>query len=171
MTETKRKNRIRYLIWCVLILFAFLLQSTDGLCIRISGTAVSFVLPLLTPVCMFEKEKSACWFGLFAGLLMDSISPVMVGYNALMLLILCTCIGFFTTNVVRNTLLTNLIVGSVFIFLYESLYWLFFIQFKQIIGASSVYFTVYLPNIILSALMIIPAFFIVRAIHRPLQTK
>jgi rod shape-determining protein MreD len=120
---------------------------------------------------MFEKEKYACWFGLFAGLLMDTVSPSMVGYNALIMLILCTLIGFISTNYLRNTLLTNIIVSLLFIFLTESLYWLFFVEFKQTVGAPVAYLTVFLPTILLSSIMSVPVFFIVRAINKRLKAE
>ena len=171
MTDTKKKNRIRWLIFGLILLLAFLIQSTNGLSLRLGELKIPVLLPVLSVICMFEKEKSACWYGLFAGLLLDSISAVMIGYNALILLILCTAIGYLATNLLRNTILTNVITGFVFMFLYESLYWLFFIDFKQYIGASQVYFSSYLPAAFIGAIMIIPIFFIIRIINRPLQAK
>ena len=171
MTEAKKKNRIRALVFGAILLLAFLIQSTDGLSLHIGSAKLPLLLPVLSVICMFEKEKAACWYGLFAGFLMDSISTVMIGYNALVLLILCTAIGYLATNLLRNTILTNLLVGFSFLFIYESLYWLFFIEFKQYIGASAAYFGSYLPSALLGTVMIIPLFLIIRLINRPLQIK
>lgn len=165
MTDAKKKNLIRWLIWGVLIVAAFLIQSTAGLNLHIGKVQIYLLLPFLSCICMFEKETYACWFGLFSGFLMDIVSPSMVGYNALIMLLLCTCIGYISTNYLRNTLLTNLAVGVVFIFLTQSLYWLFFIEFKQTAGALATYLSVYLPSILLSAILIVPVFFIIRAIN------
>lgn len=171
MTEEKKKNLIKRAVWALLISAAFLLQSTDGISPKIGNIPVTAVLPVLSVICMFEKEKTACWYGLFAGLLMDVVSPSMVGYNALILLILSTGIGFLSTNYLRNTLLTNLLVGFAFVFLNRSLYWLFFIEFKQLANAGGTYLTVYLPSIFIDWILIIPTFFIIRAINLKLKPK
>ena len=97
---------------------------------------------------------------------MDMVSPSMVGYHALIFMLLCAFIGHLSTAYLRNTLLTNLLMGSFLIFLTESLYWLFFIEFKQVAGASIVYLTDFLPTILLNILLIIPAFFLILAIHK-----
>lgn len=171
MTDAKKKNIIRCIIWGLLIAAGFLIQSTYGLQWHIGNVQILIMLPFVSCICMFEKERGACWFGLFAGFLLDMVSPSMIGYNALIMLILCTLIGLVSSNCLRNTLLSNLAVGAVFIFLDESLYWLFFIEFKQTAGASATYLSVYLPSILLSIIMIIPVFFIIRAINIKLKPK
>lgn len=166
MAQSKKQDIKRNIVWVVLLCIAFLLQTTDGLKLHIGNITFLLVLPLLSCICMFEKEKLACWYGLFAGLLLDVVSPSMVGYNALVLLLICTFIGWISTNYLRNTLLTNLVTGSLLIFLYESLYWLFFVEFKNTAGASGAYFGKFLPAILLNIVLIVPIFFMVLAINR-----
>lgn len=166
MRITKKNDFKRNCIWVLLLCAAFLLQTTYGIVPHIGQIKLLPMLPVLSCVCMFEKEKAACWYGLLAGLLMDVVSPSMVGYNALILLLSCAFIGWISTNYLRNTLLTNLVCGSLLVFLTQSLYWLFFIEFKQTAGASGVYFTHFLPTIILNSLLIIPFFFLILAINK-----
>ena len=166
MAQNKKQDIKRNIVWAALLSFAFLLQTTDGLKLQIGNINLLPVLPLLSCICMFEKERLACWYGLFVGLLLDVVSPSMVGYNALILLLICTFIGWISTNYLRNTLLTNLVMGSLLIFLQESLYWLFFVEFKNTAGASGIYFTGFLPTILINILLIVPVFFIVLHINR-----
>ena len=166
MAREKKQDIKRNIVWVALLCTAFLLQTTDGLRLHIGNITLVLVLPLLSCICMFEKERLACWYGLFVGLLLDVVSPSMVGYNALILLLICTFIGWISTNYLRNTLLTNLVMGSLLIFLYESLYWLFFVEFKNTAGASGIYFGRFLPTILLNILLIVPIFFIVLYINR-----
>ena len=86
-------------------------------------------------------------------------------------MLICTFIGWVSTNYLRNTLLTNLVMGSVLIFLGQSLYWLFFIEFKQTDGAGLVYLTVFLPTILMNMILIIPFFFLVLAIGRKFKKE
>lgn len=120
---------------------------------------------------MFEKEKYAPWYGLACGLLMDMVSPSMVGYHALIFMLLCTFIGHISTAYLRNTLLTNLVMGSFLVFFSQSLYWLFFLEFKQVAGASLIYLTDYLPTILLNILLVIPAFFLILVIHKKFKEE
>ncbi len=171
MRLTKKNLIKKHCIWVLLICAAFLLQTTFGFMPHIGQIKILPLLPLLSCICMFEKEKYACWYGLFTGLLMDVVSPSMVGYHALIMMLLCTFIGWVSTNYWRNTLLTNLVAGGILIFLSQSLYWLFFIEFKQTEGASGIYFTAYLPTIILNILLVIPLFFPVLAIYRKFKKE
>jgi len=171
MKLTKKNTIKKHAIWVLLLCAAFLLQTTYGFMPHIGQVKILPLLPLLSCICMFEKEKCACWYGLFAGLLMDVVSASMVGYHALITMILCTFIGWMSTNYLRNTLLTNLVMGSLFIFLSQSLYWLFFVEFKQTAGASGIYFSLYLPTIILNILLVIPFFFLVLAIHKKFKKE
>lgn len=164
MKLTKKNEIKKHIVWVLLLCIAFLWQTTSGLIPHIAHISLRPMLPLLGCICMFEKEKYACWYGLFTGLLMDVVSPSMVGYHALILLLLCTFIGWVSTGYLRNTLLTNLVMGGVLIFLSESLYWLFFIEFKQTAGASKVYLTDFLPGILINIILIIPFFFLVLAL-------
>ena len=171
MIQTKKQDIKRNIVWVLLLSAAFLLQTTDGLKLHIGNINLLLVLPFLNCICMFEKEKLACWYGLFTGLLLDVVSPSMVGYNALILLLICTFIGWISTNYLRNTLLTNLLTGSLLIFLSQSLYWLFFIEFKNTGGAGAVYLRTFLPTILVNILLIVPVFFIVLAINRYFKNK
>ena len=171
MKLTKKNEIKKHIVWVLLLCAAFLLQTTYGFMPHIFHAKLLPLLPLLGCICMAEKEKCAPWYGLFCGLLMDVTSPSMVGYNALILMLICTFIGWVSTNYLRNTLLTNLVMGSVLIFLGQSLYWLFFIEFKQTDGAGLVYLTVFLPTILMNMILIIPFFFLVLAIGRKLKKE
>lgn len=171
MKLEKKKDIIRNALWVLLLCAAFLLQTTYGFMPHIGAAKLLPLLPMLSCVCMFEKQKAACWYGLGAGLLMDVVSPSMVGYNALIMMLLCALIGWLSTNYLRNTLLTNLLTGSVFIFLNESLYWLFFVDFKQTAGAGGMYFSKVLPTVIVTSLLIIPFFFLALAIYKKYRVE
>ena len=172
MIKLTKKNTIKkHVIWVLLLCATFLLQTTYGFMPHIGQVKILPMLPLLSCICMFEKEKFACWYGLFTGLLMDIVSASMVGYHALIMMLLCTFIGWISTNYLRNTLLTNLVMGGTLVFFSQSLYWLFFVEFKQTAGASGIYFSSYLPTILLNTLLVIPFFFLVLAIHKKFKKE
>lgn len=171
MKLSKKNEMKRHLVWVVFLSVAFLIQTTYGFMPQLFQINLYPVLPLLSCICMFEKEKYACWYGLFTGLLLDVVSPSMVGYHAFIFLLLCTGIGYFSTNYLRNTLLTNLVMGGLLIFISQSLYWLFFIEFKQTAGASVTYFTRFVPSMLLNTVLVIPFFFLTLSISKKLKAE
>ncbi len=171
MTKEKKLNLIRYAVWALFLLIAFLAQSTKGLAVEIGQAHLCFVIPTVICICMFEKEKAGCWFGLAGGLLMDLTSPVIPGYNALMLLITGTAVGLLITNLLRNTLLTAFVFCSVSLFLYESFYWLFFVFLKGTVSPSGIYWSNYFMTFFWSTLLlVVPVYLIFRAVNKALRT-
>ena len=171
MKITKKNEIKKHILWGLLLCAAFLLQTTYGFMPHIGQIKLLPLLPLLSCICMAEKEKYAPWYGLGCGLLMDVVSPSMVGYNALILMLICTFIGWVSSNYLRNTLLTNLVMGSVLIFLEQSLYWLFFIEFNQTVGSGVTYLTNFLPTILVNIILIVPFFFVVLAIGKKFKKE
>ena len=171
MKEEKKQLIKRNAVYVLLLSAAFLIETTFGFMPRLGSAKLLPMLPLLSCICMFEKENFAPWYGLGCGLLMDMVSPSMVGYHALILLAVCTFIGWISSNYLRNTLLTNLLSGSILIFLNQSLYWLFFVEFKQTGGATGIYFSKFLPTIIINIILVIPFFFVVLAVKKRFKEK
>ena len=171
MKQNRKQDIWRNIVYILLISAAFLLETTYGFMPHLGNARLLPMLPLLSCVCMFEKERLAPWYGLFAGFLMDMVSPSMVGYHALILLLICTLIGWLSSNWLRNTLLTNLLAGSLLVFFNQSLYWLFFIEFKQTAGAGAIYWSKFVPTILMNILLVLPFFFLVLSVKKHFKAE
>ena len=69
MELNKKQNTIKYVLYCVLILLADLLQNTGGLITTIFSAHCFLLIPVTITLAMSEGEKEATLLGLFGGLL------------------------------------------------------------------------------------------------------
>ncbi len=157
---------LRRIMYILLTLAAFILQFTI---IPKTGIPVSFYL--LIPVCisisMFEKEFSGLFFGLIAGALWDLASPLTDGFLALVFAVICCLAGLLTHYLLRNTLLTAIILSLTASVLYTLILQFYFIESFSIDLFSKLLQEHYLPPVIITAVLTVPVYFLVRqtAIH------
>lgn len=169
MTKTRRTIIIRYTVWAVLLLLAFLVQTTNGLALNVGKAHICLIIPIVICISMFEMEKVGCWYGLAAGLLMDIPSPVISGYNALVMLITGTLVGLLVRYLLRNTLLSAIVFCGSSLFLYESFYWLFFVFLKGTAAPNGIYWSNYFSTFLVSMIFVIPIYLIMSFIYKKLS--
>lgn len=83
MTKQNKNKFFDAFLYSVLLIIAFFLQSTPIL-FKASSPSPSLILSVILVISFFENPKFSALFGLFAGILIDSIS---VGGNGLYALI------------------------------------------------------------------------------------
>lgn len=168
MRNKTSPNLLRHVAWSVLLVLAFLLQTTSGFALKVGSAHFQLVIPVIICIAMFERESVGCWYGLAGGLLMDVVSPVIPGYNALMLLITGTVAGLLIHHLLRNTVLTALVFCFVSLFLYESNYWLFFVYLKGTLEPGGIYWSNYFLTVLWSMVIVIPLYLLVRVVKKKL---
>ncbi len=103
----------RYLKWTaygLILLVALLLQSAPHGFPEIAGGRPILLLPLAVAIAMFEGPVGGAAAGVAAGLLWDLFSDRLFGFNALLLMLLCCGCGLFVQLLMRNNLLSFLIL-------------------------------------------------------------
>lgn len=165
-----RKNTkiliIRRAAFAVIILLAHILQNTNGFFPEIFGARAFLLIPLAVCIGMFEREITGAVFGLFAGALWDSVSGLGDGWNTLFLMLTGALCGLLINVLMRNHLLTALILSAAANVIYVSLYLLFFVIARGLDSAGYLFLTFYLPSAVYSFLFT-PIFYItVRAIMK-----
>ncbi len=94
---TKKDKTIKYLVICVLVLCAHLIQNVGDLIITISGAKCFLIIPTLIILTIDEDEKISALFGLLAGFLCDSISANHFGFNAIFFALMCYASSAFVS--------------------------------------------------------------------------
>lgn len=153
MELTVHQKTVKYVIYCLCIALAGILQNTAGLLLQIGPARCFLIIPVTLILIMGEKELAAGLIGLFAGCVWDMHSAVHMGFNALFFMFVCFLIAAVMERFVRNFFITNMIAAVFTIFLYSFFYWLFFIIIKGVEGAESTLFTFYLPSAIYTAVL------------------
>ena len=74
----------KFILYVIMTLVCFLLQSVPAFGVRFLGCAPSLLLLLTVGVAFFESPDFAAWFGLIAGLLSQLTTAVLAGTDALL---------------------------------------------------------------------------------------
>ena len=166
MIEARKNKYKKYIIYCLLILLAQLLQNVSGLFPEIFGARCFLVIPTVLILSVGEDELSSAFLGLFAGLVWDITSAVHRGFNFIFFALACFLISSLVNTIIRDTFITNMIVCFVGAILYSLTYWLLFIVITGN-GSIETIFSFYLP----STLYTIVASFFIYLIFKPIKNK
>ena len=80
---SKPRSYWKFVLYLILTLVCFLLQSVPAFGVRFMGCAPSLLLLITVGVAFFETPAFAAWFGLTAGLLSQLTTETVVGLDAL----------------------------------------------------------------------------------------
>ncbi|MPN45462.1 hypothetical protein SDC9_193029 [bioreactor metagenome] len=115
---------------------------------------------------MFETETASIFFGLLGGLLWDNVSANSHYFHALFLTIAAFFTSMLIQKIMRNTLLTSFLLVSVMTLLHNTVYWALFVLLKSTESAGTIYFSKYLLSYILTSIVSILIYLIVKALHK-----
>lgn len=159
---------IRRAVLVIMIIVAAMLQNTAHMFPEIFGIRVFLLIPVVVCISMFEKEL-APFFGTFAGLLWDITSTAPDGYNTVLMMLIASACGLLIKHVMRNNIITSLLLTSCSLVLYSLLYWLFFVVPKGVEGGAMMIFTFYLPCCIYTLVFLPFIYVIIRAFIKKLR--
>ena len=157
-------SRLKWVTYILELFLVFVVQYTPNLLPEFLG--VKPVLPVVfaLSISMFESEGSAMWVGLIAGLLMDLGSSGVFGFNALFLMLLCYGCGTLVVFLMRNNIVSAMVLGIAGLVILEFLRWFFFVALW---GDQKMWYYLYaimLPRVVYSAAVIPIAFYFNRAL-------
>lgn len=167
MELTARQKTTKYIVYCLIILAADLLQNISGLFPEIGGARCFLLIPLTVFLAGGEDFLAASLMGLFAGLIWDLTAAVHIGFNCILLTLFCFICSTLITYIARDIFVTNFIVSTVSTIVYGILYWLAFIVIKGVDGGYNTLFTFYIPCIIYTVII---SLFIWAAV-KPIKSK
>ena len=159
-------NKPKYIRWAIfgaLLVVSVLLQNSVGGLLEFFGARVFLCIPFLVAIAMFEREVPAAIFGAFAGALWD-VSSGVDGFNTIVLMALCAVSSLLISHLMRNNLITALVLGAGSVTAYETIY-----IAVRLWGAGSPIrqiFTFYLPSLIITVIFVPVCYFIVKAIYK-----
>lgn len=153
---------IRWAMYCVLLTVAVLLQNSVGGLLDFLGARVFLCIPLCVAVAMVEREVPAAIFGAFTGALWD-VSSGVDGFNTIVLMSLGAICSLLISHLMRNNLITALVLGIGSITVYEIIY--IFTRFWNAGNPLRPIFTFYFPSIVLTAVFIPICYFLIKYIY------
>lgn len=153
---------IRWAIYCVLLMISVLLQNSVGGLFEFFGARVFLCIPLCIAVAMFEREVPAAIFGAFAGALWD-VSSGVDGFNTFVLMVLCAICSLLISHLMRNNVVTSLVLGGGSIAAYEIVY--IAVRFWGAGNPIRQIFTFYLPSFVITAVFVPLCYNIIKEIY------
>lgn len=134
---------IKYIVYGMEIFLIYILQSTPSLFPAFFGE-----LPMMLTVCavsmaVFEGDVGGMWFGLAAGLMMDVGSTAPFGFYGLIHLMICFGCGTLVMYLMRNNIVTALILGLAAVVIVCTVQWIF------LAGPGGHDVTFFVPHILL----------------------
>ncbi len=169
-TPEQKHNYLVKAFYIVLILLCSLLQNT-ALFPTIFGAHAWLLVAAVVSISMFERDYKSSLYGLFAGALWDVYSAWGDGFHAISLFLIANVICWLMNNLMRNNLVTSLLLGGVSVFLYSLMHWLIFVVLRGTGGAGFELVKYYLPTFAYT-LALVPVFYIlVRACLVAIRNK
>ena len=157
-------SRLKWVTYILELFLVFIIQCTPNLLPAFLGVRPLLLVVVALSISMFESEGSAMWIGLIAGLLMDIGSSGVFGFNALFLMILCFFCGTLVVFLMRNNIVSAMVLGIAGLLIMELMRWLFI---YVLWGDPKVWYYLYavmLPRVVYSAVLIPVAFYFNRAL-------
>lgn len=107
----RKKDLIKWALYTLILFFAFILQTTPRF-LELFGVKPVLVLPVMLFIAMFEGEWAGGVFGVVGGLFWDTAADRLLGFNAVLMLVICVITGLLVMYLIRaniwNSLLTVL---------------------------------------------------------------
>lgn len=119
-------TKAKWVIYGIEIFLVYVLQSTPALIPEIFGEKPLSVVMCAVSIALFEGNVTGMWFGLGAGLLIDTGSTGPFGFYGLVLLSICFACGTLVMYLMRNNVMTSLILGFAAAVLASLAQWIFF---------------------------------------------
>ncbi len=167
MKLTKEQLTIKYGVYCLLILLAEMLQNVYGLWPEIFGSRCFFIIPTVVILGIDEEPQTAAFLGMFAGFLWDCVSTEHMGFNFVIITLICYIISFLTDYLFRATFWVQVVAAGVASAFYLFVYWLIFMVINRSDGSVNTVFYFYVPSIIYTCVMGIAVCFVLT----PIKTK
>lgn len=155
----KSKIYIKWAVYILILLLVYILQMTPSLFPRFFSASPILIIPAAVMLSMHVGETEAAVIGLIGGFLWDVGGMFILGFNALILMVSCCAVSLLISFLMRNNILTALLLGSGVLYLQYMLWWFFFKVIWRNPQAFHILFYKALPTIIYSAVFIIPFYY------------
>ncbi|MBQ1544159.1 MAG: rod shape-determining protein MreD [Clostridia bacterium] len=126
LTQDQKYTYSMRAFFVFLILVAGLLQNTPHCFPTIMGVHAYLLLPLAVCIAMFEKGLYGVILSVFAGTLWDVSTAALDGFHAVFFLLAAGLIFALMNYLMRNNLVTALLLSAGVILLYTMVHWLVF---------------------------------------------
>lgn len=156
---------MKFLTYAILVFFAYIIQTIPDF-MSFFGVSPILVLPACICIAVYEGEFAGGLFGFFAGLLCDSTSETVFGFNSCVYLLFCVAAGLATIYIFRRSTLNIMLLCLTAIFLRSSLEFFFEFILYGYENLEPFFYTVFAPQIVYTSVFSFPFCILFKKLHR-----
>ena len=157
---------MKYLIYIILMIFSFIIQTTFIQHIAIGGVTPSIMLLLVVCIAFMQGESDGLFMGIIGGLLHDCFYSQYIGSNLFLYAIIGYIVGIICRGLYKDNFFVPIITSVVATICYEFLFFVLNILLK---GATNLpYFIVskIIPAMIYNGVFSLLIYILYRIIYR-----
>ncbi len=158
----------KWTLYTAVLLLSYTLGQNPYL-FAVWGLRPVLIIPVAVCVAMFEHEFSGGVFAAVAGILWGCSSDAVFGYYAILLLVVGVTTGLICSYAMSPTLFTSLLLAGGFSLIIGLLDFFFFYVLWDYSELLQFLVTRILPTIGLTAISVVPYYYITRLIHNKLR--
>jgi len=170
MTKYFRRKVIKFFTCFVIVFASYIIQTTPGL-FEFFGIKPILVLPACICIAVFEGEFAGGLFGFFAGLLCDSASETVFGFNAFIYLSFGVLAGLATIYIFRRSIINIMLLCLAAVFLRSALEFFFAFVLYEYPDLDVFFYTVIAPQAVLSSIFSLPYCALFRWLHKKFEPE
>ncbi len=159
----------RRLILASVVLVIFFIWNSNAVIPTPWGIPSMLMVPVVISIGMFERENAGLFFGLGTGILMDAFSTQTVCFHSIMLTVAGYFSGVLITRLMRNNLKTCLFLNVIYLFIYNTVFYMAIYYPISKNESSYVYSDIYLASVVYTMLYVPLIYFIIRTVYRKSQ--
>lgn len=159
--STSKEMWIRRGLLVLVMVLTALIQHTPGFNLNIGSVSPMLLVPFTVCVAMYERSITGLVYGVFAGALWDFASTGADGMFTLMLSCIGFGIGILITFILRNRLVTAVLLSVISCVAVAVAYWGIFVLRKGYDGTWGILLTHFLPKAIYSAAYVFIYYYLV----------
>jgi len=162
--------RARVILYAILIFIFVTVQVTFLNFIDIFGVKPNLIIILIVSISLLEGRKYGSAVGFFAGLCLDSVAGIALGYQTLIGMLLGILLGNINKRFFKENILVMLICTFISTILYESAIVLMSHTVGLRINYIEMFKSIVLPEAAINSFVGVFIFFLLVVIHRRLSS-
>lgn len=164
ITAHEKKNlAVRWILYAIIIIFCYI-TATSG-----SFRKPLLLIPVALCIASYAREHTALIIGIVCGLLLDIVCGKLIGFNAILLCLMCIGISLLYKHFLMHRLLSFMILAAAGIFIQGILDYFFFYAIWNYSNVSFIFTNHIIPCCIYTLISALPVYAVIHNINRLLR--
>lgn len=159
----KRNLAIRWILYAVIVLFCYI-AATSG-----DFRKPLMLIPVSLCIASYAREHTAFITGIVCGLLLDFVCGKLIGFNAIILCLMCLGVSMLYKYFLTHRFFTFIILAAAGIFIQGVLDYFFFYAIWDYSNVSFIFTDHIIPCCIYTLISAVPIYVVIHNINRMLR--